>query len=68
MKFPSLERPLTKDSPLVIGLSKDGNFISSDISSFLNYTKEYILLEENNLAVINEKQVDIFNNNLNKVN
>ena len=59
---------IRKDSPLVIGLSKDGNFISSDISSFLNYTKEYILLEENNLAVINEKQVEIFDNNLNKVN
>ena len=56
-----------KDSPLVIGLSKDGNFTSSDVSAFLNYTKEYILLEHDELAIINKDSVIIVDSNLNKV-
>lgn len=52
------------ESPLVIGLSKEGNFVSSDVSSFLHLTKDYILLEHNQLAVVSKDKVKILNDNL----
>ncbi len=61
------------NSPLVIGISDDGNFIGSDISAFLEYTKEYILLDNNQkdvptqLAIVTKDSVVIKDENLNEV-
>lgn len=49
-----------KSSPLVIGLSDDGNFIASDISAFLKYTKRYIPLSDGDIAVVTGDGVKIF--------
>jgi len=39
-------------SPIVIGLGKDGNYISSDPSALLEYTKEVIYLDDGEMAVV----------------
>jgi glucosamine--fructose-6-phosphate aminotransferase (isomerizing) len=39
-------------SPIVIGLSKDGNFVSSDPSALLSYTKDVVYLDDGEIAVI----------------
>ena len=48
-----------KDSPLVIGIGKDENFIASDIPAFLNYTNKVIYLENNEYGVLDE-EVKVF--------
>ncbi len=47
-------------SPLIIGVSEDGGFISSDISAILKYTKNYISLENGETAVIDGKGVAVY--------
>ncbi|MCR4663706.1 MAG: glutamine--fructose-6-phosphate transaminase (isomerizing) [Endomicrobiaceae bacterium] len=49
-----------KDAPLVIGLGKEENFIASDVSALLQYTKDVIFLENGDIAEIKEDSVKIF--------
>lgn len=55
---------LRKDSPLIIGLAKDGNFIASDITAILKYTRDYYQLEDGELAVISSDSVEIIKDGL----
>jgi glucosamine--fructose-6-phosphate aminotransferase (isomerizing) len=50
---------IRKDSPLIVGLGKDKNFIASDITAILDYTREYYLLEEGEIAIIEQDKVTI---------
>lgn len=52
-----------KDSPLIVGLGKGENFIASDIPAILSRTREYYLLDEQEIAVINEKEVVVYDVN-----
>ncbi len=56
-----------KDSPLVIGLSADGNFIASDVPAVLPYTKEVIYLEDGQSARIKKDSVEVFDSSLKKI-
>jgi len=44
-----------KMSPMVLGLAKDGFFISSDAPAFLSYTNKAVSLDDNEMIVINRK-------------
>ena len=44
-----------KMSPMVLGLAKDGFFISSDVPAFLSYTNKVISLDDNEMIIINKK-------------
>ena len=57
-----------KDSPLIIGVGNNENFIASDIPAFLDKTNKYILLEENDIGIIEPNRITILDNNLNIVN
>lgn len=48
-----------KDSPLIVGLGEDENFIASDIAAIIDYTNKYFLLEENEIAEIAKDKVKI---------
>ncbi|MCX8094070.1 MAG: glutamine--fructose-6-phosphate transaminase (isomerizing) [Candidatus Goldbacteria bacterium] len=50
-------------SPLVIGIGESEVFVSSDIPSFLKYTKKAIFLEDGDIAIIKKDKIRIFNNN-----
>jgi glutamine---fructose-6-phosphate transaminase (isomerizing) len=52
-----------RDSPLVIGIADGENYVSSDVSAFLSYTKKYILLEHNEYAKVTSESVLIYNDN-----
>ncbi|MBN2653893.1 MAG: glutamine--fructose-6-phosphate transaminase (isomerizing) [Nitrospirae bacterium] len=41
-----------KESPLVIGLGEGEFFLASDVPAFLNYSKEVIFLDNNEMAVM----------------
>ncbi len=52
-----------KDSPLIIGLGEDENFVASDMPAILKYTKNYYLLEDGEMALINKDKVTIYDDN-----
>ena len=41
---------MRKNSPLMLGVASDKTFLASDISAFLKYTKQYIVLEHEEIA------------------
>ena len=52
---------IRKDSPLVVGLSQNENFIASDIPAVLTYTRNFYLMEENEIAIISKSDVKVIN-------
>lgn len=48
-----------KDSPLIIGVGQGENFIASDVTAVLKYTKDYYLLEQDEIVAISTEQVEI---------
>ena len=52
---------IRKDSPLIIGLGEDENFIASDMTALLKYTRNYYLLEHNEIAIVKKNHVIILN-------
>ena len=57
--FPDKIYAVRKDSPLIIGIGEEENFIASDMTAILNYTKNYYLLEQNEIATITRNKVRI---------
>lgn len=50
-----------KESPLVIGLSEGEYFIASDIPPLLPYTRDFIFLEDGEVAHLSSEGVQIYN-------
>ena len=48
-----------KGSPLIIGLGKEENYISSDINAFITQTKKTIYLEDNELAIVTKNSITV---------
>ena len=49
-----------KDSPLIIGIGEDENYIASDIAAIINYTNKYILLEDNEIVEISAQEIKTY--------
>lgn len=50
-----------KDSPLIIGIGEDENYIASDIAAIINYTNKYILLEDNEIVELTAQKIKTYN-------
>lgn len=50
-----------KDSPLIIGIGKNENFIASDIPAILQYTRNIYYLDDNEIAIIKKDSINIYN-------
>ena len=51
------------ESPLIIGLGKNENFIASDVPSILSYTNKIVYLEDKEIAVLTNDGFDVFDLN-----
>ena len=49
-----------KDSPLIIGIGEEENYIASDIAAIINYTNKYILLEDNEIVELTAQEVKTY--------
>lgn len=58
--FPDRIFAVRKDSPLIVGVGEDENFIASDVPAILKYTRDYYLLEQDEIAVIKRNKVKIY--------
>ena len=56
-----------KDSPLVIGMGENSNYIGSDILSFLPYTRKYISLENGERVVLTKDKINVYNHDHKKL-
>ena len=56
-----------KDSPLIVGLSDEGNFIASDIPAVLKYTRKVYILEDGEIVRLTKDGVSIYNMELEPV-
>ena len=65
--FPDNMLVVRKDSPLVIGKGEDENFISSDIPAYLNATRNFYLLKDNEFAILSNHEVEFFDAHLNPI-
>jgi len=59
-KYPDQIIAARNGSPLVIGIGKKGNYIASDQIALLSVTKEFIFLEEGDIAEIKIDKITIY--------
>jgi len=62
----SLDRPdeivtARSDNPLVIGLGDGENMIASDVTAIIRRTRKYMILDDNEVAIIRPDSVQVFN-------
>jgi glucosamine--fructose-6-phosphate aminotransferase (isomerizing) len=53
--------------PLVLGVGRGENFLASDLSALLKYTRRIVPLEENEVAKVDRSGIQIFDRKLGKV-
>ncbi|MBI4296659.1 MAG: glutamine--fructose-6-phosphate transaminase (isomerizing) [Chloroflexi bacterium] len=49
-----------KESPLVIGLGEDANYIGSDVLSFLPYTRRVIFLDDGERIILTRDTIEVY--------
>ncbi|MBO7703687.1 MAG: glutamine--fructose-6-phosphate transaminase (isomerizing) [Solobacterium sp.] len=49
-----------KESPMVLGQSKEGTFCASDAPALLAYTKEILPLQDGQMAILNKDRLELF--------
>ncbi|MCR5199865.1 MAG: glutamine--fructose-6-phosphate transaminase (isomerizing) [Saccharofermentans sp.] len=48
-----------KDNPIVIGLGKNENFVASDITALIEYTRDVVFMEDNCYLVMKKDSIEI---------
>ncbi len=52
-----------KASPLIVGLSEEGNFIASDVTALISHTKRVMYLEDDEIVLVGREGVRVYNMN-----
>ncbi|MHC1575868.1 MAG: glutamine--fructose-6-phosphate transaminase (isomerizing), partial [Methanosarcinaceae archaeon] len=58
---PDVMVAVRKDSPLVVGLGDGEFYASSDVTAFLNHTKDVVFIDDMELVRITPQRIDYFN-------
>ena len=60
-EYPDQFIAVRKSSPMIVGLGKDENFIASDVTAILKHTKDVYYLEDNEIVILKEGGVTVYN-------
>lgn len=58
---------IKKDSPLIIAIGNNENYIASDVPAILKYTNKYITLEDGEFAKIGNNKILVYDNSNNLI-
>ena len=56
-----------KDSPLILGYGADGNYIASDVTAIIKYTREVAYMDDGEIAVVTPNGVEVFTSEMEPV-
>ena len=56
-----------KDSPLILGYGADGNYIASDVTAVIMYTREVAYMDDGEIAVITPDGINVFTSEMDPV-
>ena len=56
-----------KESPLIVGVGKNENFLASDIPALLPHTKNIVILKDGEIALITKDEIKIFDMECNQI-
>ena len=62
--YPNTLIAARKDSPLILGFGKNGNFIASDVTAVIKYTRDVAYMDDGEIAVLTPNSVDVFDDEL----
>lgn len=57
-----------KESPLIVGIGKNENFLASDIPALLPHTKNILILKDGEIALLKKDEVKVFDMEGNVIN
>ena len=63
--FPNALIAARKDSPLILGYGENGNFIASDVTAIIKYTRDVVYMEDGEIAVVTPESIDVFDSEMN---
>lgn len=57
---PNILYALRKQSPLIVGFGTGENFVASDIPALGDYTERFYYLEDNQMAIVSDKEIKVY--------
>ena len=58
--YPDTVFAVRKECPLIVGVGENENFLASDVPAIIKYTRDYYLLEANEIAVVKKDSVQFY--------
>jgi len=62
--YPNALIAARKDSPLILGFGENGNFIASDATAIIRYTRDVVYMGDGEIAVLTADSIDVFDDEM----
>ena len=62
--YPNALIAARKDSPLILGYGENGNFIASDVTAVIKYTRDVVYMDDGEIAVVTSDSIDVFDSEM----